>query len=78
MRALAGKRDALRGCRKTRLIDPVSGYPVEGWNHEPTAAFACGRFTQLTAIGEWIEVLANVVAGYADTPVSPGNRPWPG
>jgi hypothetical protein len=48
--------------------DQVSGYPVEGWNHDPEKGLCLRCFTQLTAIGEWIEALANVVAGYAETP----------
>lgn len=50
------------------LIDAASGYPVEGWNHEPQQGLFLRSFTQLTAIGAWIELLANVAAGYADTP----------
>jgi hypothetical protein len=50
------------------IVDPVSGYPVEGWNNEPEKAFFLRSFTQLTAIGQWIEVLANVMAGNANTP----------
>ena len=49
-------------------IDPVSGYPYEGWNHDPDQKLYLRSFTQLTAIGLWIELLANVVAGQADTP----------
>lgn len=48
--------------------DVASGYPVEGWNHQPEQGLSLRSFTQLTAIGEWMEVLANVVAGHADTP----------
>ncbi|MEW6664568.1 MAG: hypothetical protein AB1512_05025 [Thermodesulfobacteriota bacterium] len=50
------------------LIDPVSGYPVEGWNQEPLTGLFLRSFTQLTAVGQWIELLANIVAGYADNP----------
>lgn len=50
------------------LTDPVSGYPVEGWNQEPQIGLFLRSFTQLTAIGEWIELLANIVAGYAGNP----------
>ncbi len=49
-------------------VDAASGYPVEGWNNDPEQGLALRSFTQLTAIGEWIEALANVVAGHADTP----------
>ena len=48
--------------------DPISAYPVEGWNNQPQNGLGLHSFTQLTAIGEWIDVLANVVAGYADAP----------
>ena len=41
---------------------------VEGWNDQPQNGLGLRSFTQLTAIGEWIDVLANVVAGYADAP----------
>jgi hypothetical protein len=50
------------------LIDPSSGYPVEGWNNDPKQGLYLRSFTQLTAVGHWLELLANVVAGYADTP----------
>lgn len=50
------------------LIDPASGYPVEGWNQEPQDGVHLRSFTQLTAIGEWVELLANIVAGYAENP----------
>jgi hypothetical protein len=50
------------------IVDPVSGYPAEGWNQEPGKGLFLRSFTQLTAIGEWIELLANIVAGYADDP----------
>lgn len=50
------------------IIDPVSGYPVEGWNQEPQKGLFLRSFTQLTGIGEWIELLANIVAGYAKNP----------
>ena len=49
-----------------KMIDPVSGYPVEGWNHDPPGGLFLRSFTQLTAIGEWIEVLANIASGNAD------------
>jgi outer membrane protein assembly factor BamB len=51
-----------------KLSDPVSGYPYEGWNQEPERKLFLRSFTQLTAIGLWMEVLANVAAGQADTP----------
>jgi hypothetical protein len=50
------------------LIDPASGYPVEGWNQEPLTGLFLRSFTQSTAIGQWIELLSNIVAGYADNP----------
>jgi hypothetical protein len=50
------------------LVDPVSGYPVEGWNHEPQRGLFLRSFTQLTAIGEQLELLANIAAGFADNP----------
>jgi hypothetical protein len=51
-----------------KLVDPSSGYPVEGWNHDPKQGLYLRSFTQLTAIGEWMELLANLVAGTAETP----------
>ncbi|WP_157174499.1 hypothetical protein [Thiocystis violascens] len=48
------------------LVDPVSGYPVEGWNQDQ--GLFLRSFTQLTAIGAWVELLANVAAGNADNP----------
>jgi hypothetical protein len=50
------------------LVDPASGYPVEGWNQDSERALYLRSFTQLTAIGERLEVLANIAAGYADNP----------
>ena len=50
------------------MIDAASGYPVEGWNQEPARGLYLRSFTQLTAIGQCMELLANVVAGNADTP----------
>lgn len=52
----------------SRLIDPVSGYPVEGWNRDAQDGVHLRSFTQLTAIGCWVELLANIVAGYAVNP----------
>jgi hypothetical protein len=51
-----------------RLTDPASGYPFEGWNHEPKRGLFLRSFTQLTAVGLWMELLANVAAGHADVP----------
>lgn len=51
-----------------RLIEPVSGYPVEGWNQDVQLGLHLRSFTQLTSIGEWAELLANIAAGYADNP----------
>ena len=50
------------------MIDEASGYPVEGWNHDPSKGLFLRSFTQLTSIGEWVELLANIAAGYADNP----------
>lgn len=50
------------------IFDPATGFPVEGWNHDPAQDFSLRTFTQLTAIGAWVELLATVVAGQADTP----------
>jgi hypothetical protein len=52
----------------TGIIDVHSSYPVEGWNHEPAKGLYLRSFTQLTAIGQWLEILAEVVAGRAGTP----------
>lgn len=57
-----------------KLVDPVSGYPHEGWNKDPAKGVFLTSFTQLTAIGQYMELLANVVAGYADTPEMPRDR----
>src|SRR6476646_585643 len=50
------------------IIDPASGYPVEGWNQDPKRALFLRSFTQLTAIGQWMELCADVAAGYVETP----------
>ncbi len=54
-----------------KIVDPTSGYPFEGWNQDPKRGLYLRSFTQLTAIGQWMELLADVVAGYADTPQLP-------
>jgi hypothetical protein len=51
-----------------KMIDSASGYPFEGWNNDPSKGLFLRSFTQLTAIALWMELLANVVTGYADTP----------
>lgn len=51
-----------------KMIDPASGYPFEGWNHDPKRGLFLKSFTQLTAIGQWMELLANVAAGHIETP----------
>jgi hypothetical protein len=53
---------------ENRMIDPASGYPFEGWNQDPAQGLYLRSFTQLTAIGQCMELLANVAAGIADTP----------
>ncbi len=49
-------------------IDAASGYPVEGWNQDPSQGLFLRSFTQLTAIGAWIDLLANIAVGNADNP----------
>jgi hypothetical protein len=51
-----------------RMIDPASGYPAEGWNQDPKKGLFLRSFTQLTAIGQLMELLANIAGGYARTP----------
>jgi len=53
---------------KNRMIDPISGYPFEGWNQDPAKGLYLRSFTQLTAIGQYMELLANIIAGTCDTP----------
>jgi hypothetical protein len=53
---------------ENRMVDPVSGYPFEGWNQEPARGLFLRSFTQLTAIGQYMELLANIAAGHCDTP----------
>jgi len=50
------------------IFDPATGFPVEGWNNDPGQGLYLHAFTQLTAIGEWVELLGVVIAGQADTP----------
>jgi hypothetical protein len=50
------------------MIDKASGYPLEGWNQDPKQAIFLRSFTQLTAIGQCMELLGNIAAGQADTP----------
>src|SRR5208283_1979328 len=53
---------------ENRMIDPISGYPFEGWNQDPAKGLYLRSFTQLTAIGQSMELLANIIAGTCDTP----------
>lgn len=53
---------------ENRIFDPESGYPFEGWNQDPSKGIFLRSFTQLTAIGQGMEILANVAAGLCDTP----------
>ncbi len=69
----ARSRELLANCLhyakpENALVDPISGYPCEGWNQEPEKGLFLRSFTQLTAIGVWIETLANIAAGNADNP----------
>ncbi len=50
------------------VFDPKSGYPAEGWNDDPATGLRLRNFTQLTAIGSWLELLSHFAAG---TVVSP-------
>jgi hypothetical protein len=50
------------------MIDLVSGYPREGWNQDPSRGLYLRSFTQLTAIGQYMELLANIAAGTCETP----------
>ena len=36
------------------MIDPVSGYPREGWNQDPARGLYLRSFTQLTAICQYM------------------------
>ena len=53
---------------ENKMIDPVSGYPFEGWNQDPAKGLYLRSFTQLTAIGQYMELLSNIIAGTCDTP----------
>jgi hypothetical protein len=53
---------------ENRMIDPISGYPFEGWNQDPAKGLYLRSFTQLTAIGQYMELLANIIVGTCDTP----------
>jgi hypothetical protein len=50
------------------IVDEASGYVVEGWNDDPQSGLNLRSFTQLTAIGEWMELLGNIAANYVNTP----------
>lgn len=54
-----------------RIFDAESGYPFEGWNQDPEKGLFLRSFTQLTAIGQGMEILANVAAGLCDAPFLP-------
>ncbi|WDE97094.1 hypothetical protein PQO03_03875 [Lentisphaera profundi] len=49
------------------MIDKDSGYPLEGWNQDPERGLFLRSFTQLSAIGEWLELSASISAGYCDS-----------
>lgn len=51
-----------------QMVDSISGYPFEGWNQDPSKGLFLRSFTQLTAIGQSMELLANIVSGHADSP----------
>ncbi|OJW20957.1 MAG: hypothetical protein BGO49_29820 [Planctomycetales bacterium 71-10] len=53
---------------ENRIFDAESGYPFEGWNQDPEKGIFLRSFTQLTAIGQGMEVLTHVAAGRCDTP----------
>lgn len=53
---------------ENRIMDPESGYPFEGWNQDPARGLFLRSFTQLTAIGQGMEILANIAAGVCDNP----------
>lgn len=53
---------------ENRIFDAESGYPFEGWNQDPARGLFLRSFTQLTAIGQGMEVLANIAAGLCDVP----------
>ncbi len=59
---------------ENRMIDPISGYPFEGWNQDPAKGLYLRSFTQLTAIGQYMELLANIIAGTCDTPFLSRNQ----
>jgi hypothetical protein len=56
------------------MIDAASGYPFEGWNQDPARGLYLRSFTQLTAIGQYMELLGNVAAGSAATPYLSRNQ----
>ncbi len=56
------------------MAEPISGYFVEGWNREPDKGLDFRTYTQLTAIGFEVQVLANIVAGYVDNPYMTGEQ----
>ena len=53
---------------ENQMVDPISGYPFEGWNQDPAKGLYLRSFTQLTAIGQYMELLATIAAGTCDTP----------
>jgi hypothetical protein len=62
-------QDAMRYVAEgSGMVDKVSGYPFEGWNEDHPNGVFLRSFTQLTAIGQYLELMANVVAGQADSP----------
>ena len=55
-------------------IEATSGYPREGWNQQPERGLYLRSFTQLTAIGLWLELQAAFVCGDLVDPQWPPAR----
>src|SRR3974377_1648497 len=53
---------------ENQMIDPISVYPCEGWHQDAVKGVYPVAFTQWTAIGQYMELLANIIAGTCDPP----------
>ncbi len=60
--------NALKYIEAPGMVDPASGYICEGLNNGSNGGAQLRTFTQLTGIGEWVELQADIAAGQLVVP----------